>query len=269
MKAFKIRCSAIGHIMTEAKGAITDKQIARIDELQDKESLTSNQESELSQLIYKRDNPELSATCKQYCKDWLKSQIYGRRIEFTSKYTDKGIIMEDESIDFLSKMLNIGMLFKNTDHKEDDFMTGECDVEIPKNIDLICDVKNSWSWETFPFLEDEIPNKDYEWQGHGYMHLWEKNNYKLCYILSNTPVHLIEREARNYCFYNGYGEMDMGIYNEFHKKLTYDDVDDKYKIKIFEFKRDEKKIEAIKNRVIECRKYIEELKTKIKWQETE
>lgn len=263
MKQFKIRCSAIGKIMTEPKGAITEKQLIELDELQQKEKPTDKQIERLKELIDKRDNPELSATCKAYCEDWFKSQIYNRRIEFTSKYTDKGIIMEDESIDFLSKHLGIGMLFKNTEYLEDEFMTGECDIEIPKNIDLICDVKNSWSWETFPLLDVEIPNSDYEWQGQGYMNLWKKTNYKLCYILSNTPVHLIEREARNYCFYNGYESMDMEIYNEFYRKLTYEDIPDEYKIKIFDFKRDDLRIESVKKRVIQCREYIKTLESRL------
>ena len=245
--------------MTEHKGAITDKQLEEIKELQLKENPTYKQLDRLKLLEDKRDNPEMSETTKSYCKDWVKSQIYGRRLEFTSKYTDKGIIMEDNAIDFISDQLGIGMLFKSDDYLENDFMTGHTDITIPKNYDLVIDVKNSWSWETFPLLEKEIPNKNYWWQGQGYMCLTGKNNYKLIYVLSDTPQHLIERDARNYCFYNGYESMDIDIYNEFHKKLTYPDIEDKYKIKIYEFSIDEQAIKAIENRVIECRKYINEL----------
>lgn len=260
MNVFKIRCSSIGHIMTNAKGAITENQLNEIDELSNKEKITEKQQEKLNSLIYKRDNPELSDTAKTYCKSWLKSQLYDRRIEFTSKYTDKGLIMEDESIDFVAEQLKLGMLFKDDKYLEDDFMTGHMDISLP---DEVHDIKNSWSWETFPLLETEIPNHLYYWQLQGYMSLANKHKAKLIYVLSDTPQHLIEREARNYCFYNGYGDLDMEIYNEFHKKLTYQDVDPKFKIKIFEIERNDSDIQKIKDRVIECRNYIEMLNTLI------
>lgn len=259
MKVFKIRCSAIGHIMTEPKSAITENQLNQIKELEQKKNRTEKQEEKLKELIERRDNKELSQTAKSYCEDWLKSQIYGRKLEFTNKYTEKGIIMEDESIDFISKMLDYGQLFKNTVRHENNYMTGETDIEIPKNHDLVMDVKNSWSWETFPLFEKEIPNKNYWWQGQGYMELTGRKHYKLIYVLSDTPDHIIRREASNYSFYNGYGDLDPEIYLQFHKKLTYKDVEDKLKIKIFDFDRDEEAIIKINERVMMCRKYINEL----------
>ena len=261
MKVFKIRASACGQIMTEAKGAITENQLKEIDFLEAKEKLTDKQKEKLQGLIYKKNNPELSETAKTYCKSWVKSQVYNRRLEFTSKYTEKGLIMEDSAIEFISKQLNTGLLFKSEEQLENEFMTGCTDISI-KDYDF--DAKNSWSWETFPLLEDEIPDKYYYYQGQVYMCLTGKKHYKLIYCLSDTPIHLIEREARNYCFYNGYGEMDMEIYNEFHRKLTYQDIPDKLKIKIFEFDRDESVIEKIKERVLMCRKYIDDLNKKIK-----
>jgi hypothetical protein len=95
------------------------------------------------------------------------------------------------------------------------------------------------------------------------MNLTDKKHAKLIYCLSDTPQHLIEREARNYCYYNGYGDFEMDIYNDFHKKLTYNDVPNNLKIKIFEIDRNDKDIQLIKDRVIECRRYIEELKKEL------
>lgn len=261
---FKIRCSAIGIIMTDHKNKITSNQLKEIDQLCKKDKLTEKQQLRLGDLIYKRDNMELSQTTKSYCEDWLKSKIYNRKLEFTSKYTDKGIIMEDESIDFLSEKLGLGMLFKNEKYYENDYMIGTDDIEIP---DLIIDTKNSWSWETFPYFDKKIPNSNYEWQLQGYMELTGKRKAKLIYVLSNTPQHLIEREARNYCYYNGYDQMDMEIYNKFHEKLTYDDLPDELKIKIYNIDYDPEMIKKIKLRVNECREYINLLikENNIKW----
>lgn len=230
MNPFKIRCSAIGHIMTEPK------------------------------LKADKEAGNLGRTAKGYCEDWLKGQLYNRKLEFTSKYTDKGIIMEDAAIDFISDQLGIGLLFKDDQYLENDYMNGHMDISLP---DCVIDVKNSWSWETFPLFSKGIPNDNYYWQLQGYMELSGKTKAKLIYVLSDTPVHLIEREARNYCFYNGYGEMDLEIYNEFYKKLTYADVDNKLKIKIFEFEKDADAIAKIKSQVEKCRNYIEILKSNL------
>ena len=92
---------------------------------------TEKQTQRINDLIYKRDNPELSETVKSYCEDWLKSQLYNRKLEFTSKYTEKGLIVEDNSIDFISEKLGLGLLFKNEKYYENDYLTGTDDIEIP------------------------------------------------------------------------------------------------------------------------------------------
>lgn len=221
MKEFKIRCSAIGKIMTNPRG---------------------NKEG-------------LSETTKSYCDMWLKEQLYNRKYEFTSKYTDKGIIVEDNSIDFIAHMMGFGFLIKNETFFEDEYMTGTPDL-LPVGHDLVIDVKNSWSWETFPLLEEELPNKDYYGQLQGYMNLTTRKRAKLLYILSDTPEHLIEREARRWCYTNGYDELDMDIYEKYMGEMTYPDVEDALKIKSFDVPRSDDYIAAIKDRVMECREYI-------------
>ena len=220
---FKIRCSAIGQIMTDPKTKAA------------------------------KEAGELSATAQTYCENWLKSKLYNRSLEFTNKYTEKGLIMEDSSIDFIAEKLGTGMLFKDEEFLENDYMQGHMDVSLP---DVVIDAKNSWSWETFPTFETKIPTPAYYWQLQGYMELAQKKVAKLIYVLSDTPQHLIEREARNYCFYNGYGELDIEIYNQFVTKLTYPDVPDSLKIKIFEIEKNDADIFRIKMQVEKCREYI-------------
>jgi len=253
---FKIRASGCGHITAGTIG-LTGKQTIELEGLEVKEKRTDKQTEKMDSLIHKRDNPKLPQGAKTFCKDWLKEQIYNRRKEFSNKYTEKGHITEDNSIDFIADHLDYGMLMKNEERKESEFMTGECDVVQP---DHIIDVKNSWSWDTFPLLETEIPNMDYYWQGQVYMHLWDKPKYKLIYVLSDTPIHLIEKEAYWWCKNNGYEELEMSIYDKFIAKMTYPDIPNEHKIKVYEFDRNEKDIEEIIKRVKLCREYIDELK---------
>jgi len=226
MKQFKIRSSATGCIMSEPRSK------------KDKESGL------------------LSKTSQSYCKDWLKEQIYGRQKDFTSKYTDKGNIMEDNSIDFIAEQLGLGFIIKNEQHFENEYITGTPDIITQ---DLIIDVKNSWDCFTFPLFEQNISNKNYYYQLQSYMELTGKNNAKLIYVLSNTPDYLIDREAYYWCRNNGFDELDQDILNKFYDKMTYDNINNKYKIKIFNIEKDTEVINNIYSQVKKCRAYINTL----------
>lgn len=222
IKQFKIRCSGIGNIMSNPRNK-TDI---------------------------------LSETTKKYCKDWLKGQVYGRIKEVKSKYIDKGIIMEDNSIDFLSEMLDFGLMIKNIDFFENDFLIGTPDIITNTHI---IDVKNSWDCFTFPLFDSEIENRDYYYQLQGYMELTGRKKAILAYVISDTPDHLIEREAKWYCINNGFETLDIDIYNDFHKKMNYSDINPLLKIKTFEIDYNIETIEQIKLRVLQCQDYINDL----------
>jgi len=217
MKQFKIRCSAIGKIMVNAR------------------------------------SPGLSKTCQSYLDGWIKEQLYNRRKIITTKYMDKGNIMEDDAIDLLADHIGAGMMIKNEESYEDDYMTGTPDLVLP---DCIPDVKSSWDFTTFPLLADQLPNKDYYWQLQGYMALCDKPRGMIAYCLLDPPPHLIEREATSYCYQNGYGGLDDQVLQDFTERMTYWAIPDKYRIKIFNVDRSDQDIEAIRVRVGECNEYI-------------
>ncbi len=198
----------------------------------------------------------LGQTGLTYCETWLKEQLYSRKKEFSNKYTQKGNIVEDNSLDYIAEQLGFGMLLKNERHYENEFMTGTPDVVL-KN--LIIDVKNSWDAFTFPLFSDEVPNDSYYYQAQCYMELTGIDHFKLVYVLSDTPDHLIFREAKKYCYENGFDELDQDIYDEFFNKMTYSDVPDSLKIKVFDIEKNETVIELIKQRVIECRQHISKI----------
>lgn len=197
---------------------------------------------------------KLSKTGMSYCDQWLKEQIYDRKYEFTSKYTQKGTIMEDEAIDFASEFLGYGFLMKNDKRFSNKFMEGEPDVLPP---DEVWDIKNSWDCFTFPLLlsNDDI-NHDYWWQLQGYMSLTDRKKAKLIYTLLNTPQHLIEKAAYYYAKDNGYEDVDVKLFNEFETKMTYDNIPNKHRIKVFHVERNDEQIKEIENMVMECREYI-------------
>ena len=202
----------------------------------------------------------LGKTGETYCKKWLKEQLYSRHKEFTSKYTDKGLIVEDNSLDYIAKVLDYGMLIKNEKFFEDDYFTGTPDIILK---DHLIDVKNSWDCFTFPLFETE-PAREYYLQGQIYMHLTGIKRYKLIYVLSDTPESIILKDAYWYCKNNGYDELDEDIYNQFVAKMTYPNIVDGLKYKVFEFGYDESEIVKLRERVLECRKITSGLITTLK-----
>lgn len=258
MKEFKIRCSAIGKIMAGQIG-LTDAQEIEYNMLSTKEKPTDIQRAKLVNLMMKKANPELPQTAKSYCEDWLKEQLYGKRKEFQSKYTQKGLIMEDEGIDLLGRALNREGITKNEQHYSNEFMEGTPDVNL---FDTIIDNKCSWDCFTFPLFGNEVPNTDYWWQGQGYMHLTGAERYILGYTLVDTPIHIITKQA--YCYASDNGLDVDDVLPEFIEKMTYTNIPDNLRVKLFEFAYDPEAIKRIEERVKLCRIYIESIKSQIK-----
>lgn len=216
---FKVHCSSIGKIMTNPR----------------------------------TKSEKLSKTCISHLEEWMKEQLYDRRINFRSKYTNKGNECEDASIEFASDYYGWGMVSKNTVTKEDDFIIGTCDVELS---DTIVDIKNSWSQKTFPLFDTEIPADGYGWQGLGYLALYGKKRFQLTYTLMDAPGHLVEREARARAWDLGMEDVEAELYDEVLSEMTYSNLPDVIRIKSFYIDYDQDKVDAIKARVIECREYI-------------
>lgn len=273
---FKIRCSAGGQIMTEprAKSPMQnyldestriEKAAAKWGAMRDKNTKTAVElegninrwEQALDKLKKHKDDVLLSQTCMTYLKTWAKEQLYDRRKEITSKFLTKGILQEDLGVDMIKDHLELGMLIVNEEEFNNDFMTGTPDLILP---DMIIDDKNSWDIFTFPLFETEIPDKDYYWQLQGYMKLMDKPKAKLIYTLTDMPRHLIESEAQRYCYQFGH-EFTENIFSRFEKLYTYPDIPADLKIKVFDIDRNDSDIEAMEQRVKDCREYIKTLKS--------
>ncbi|MGH1470122.1 MAG: hypothetical protein ACRBCS_02955 [Cellvibrionaceae bacterium] len=140
----------------------------------------------------KSKKPEdLSAGAITYCKQLAKEFVYSYQKEINSKYLDKGIICEDQSIELYNDVFFTSHI-KNTERKETDYLTGECDIN---GKDRIIDIKTAWSLDTFPAFKEDVHSSDYEWQGRAYMKLWDKDLFELAYCLVSTPDDLTGYES--------------------------------------------------------------------------
>ena len=82
----------------------------------------------------------LSQTAKSYIQEVVLQHKYGIYKEFNSRYTDKGHQTENEAIQLVSDILDIGFLYKNEEKFANDFIKGTPDLITN---DLIIDTKVS------------------------------------------------------------------------------------------------------------------------------
>lgn len=218
----KIRCSAIGKIMA-----------------------TPRSKGEL-----------LSQTAKSYIHELVLEEKYGIRKEFSSRYTDKGNAVEDESINLVNEVLVVSFIYKNDEFFENDWVKGTPDVNTDE---VLLDVKSSWDATTFPFFETEIPNKDYFYQLQGYMWLTGKQQSMLCYCLVDTPIDMVEDEVRRAHWKLHKLEEDLDLRDEIQRKHQFSSIPKNRRVKVFYVQKDEAVIEQIKLKIELCREYYNAL----------
>lgn len=232
------RCSSLGHIMTGAR----DK------------------------------SDPLGESCKTHLVDVFVSQKYGRQTEIINKYVEKGLAVEEDSITLYSR-INKTMFFKNDQRLTNSYIQGEPDLFIGKEIrrsHTIIDVKSSWDLFTFNRVRTKPLNKLYYWQGQGYMALTGARNYRVAYCLINTPEIMIQDEVRKMMWKMAVTTEDNPIFQEgreeLEKSMRYDDIPMNERIIEFNFERNDRDIEALYNKILLCREYLNEINKNIKYQ---
>jgi hypothetical protein len=202
----------------------------------------------------------LSQTAKSYIEDLFNELEFGYRKEFSSRYTDKGLEMEDEAIQFASEQFDWEFVVKNTERFTNDYITGEPDINTDS---LLADIKCSWSLDTYPMFEADLKNKDYYWQLQGYMWLTGKTEAELVYCLMNTPLQIVEDEVRRAHWKAGLIDEDIDLRHEVQTKHNYDNIPSKLRVKRYIVERDDKAIEKIIEKVEIAREYYKMLKALI------
>ena len=260
---YKFRCSSLGKLMTGVKPNLTDKQSELLETLIAKQrggNITDKQIITLGQLIEKRDQrPTLSATTKNYLEQLHKEEVFGKREELRSKYLDKGIQVEEQSITLYSELTDT-LFIKNKDRKSNAFITGEPDNTQGK----IRDIKSSWSLSTFPMHDDRLTNIDYWWQLQGYMELFDLEDSELIYCLVDTPEELINDEMRRVGWKSGFtADIPDDLEAEIRSNMTFSDIPAALRVKVFPVQRDRLAMRQLEEQVIRCRAYMNNLSVKL------
>jgi hypothetical protein len=205
----KIRASALGELMTDAK--------------------------EKGEALSKGAKTALEKMAKEY--------VYGFNEVVTGKYMDKGLIVENQSIE-LYNSVHFTDYKKNTERRTNDWITGECDIYVPGK--KIIDIKSSWSLATFPATAAAGMDKGYEWQGRAYMMLWDVDQFEIAYCMVSTPDELIKFEQ---------------------EELHYvDHIDEALRVTVVPYERDKALEDKIKFKVEAARAYLLETVERIREQ---
>lgn len=175
----------------------------------------------------------LSVGAKTAIAKQAKEFVYGFDERFSSKYTEKGLLVEDRSIELLNSVM-FSNYKKNTERKTNEWITGEADIV---TADQIIDIKSSWSLATFPALAADGENKTYEWQLRAYMMLWDLDSAQIAYCLVNTPDHLV-------------GFEDKALHQVEH-------IAPELRVTLLNYKRDKALEDKIKFKVDEARKFYD------------
>jgi hypothetical protein len=198
----------------------------------------------------------LSQTAKTYVEELAKEHLFGIKKVFKSRYTDKGNEVEEKAIELTEEVLGFEFLTKNEDYYQNDYIKGTPDIITTS---LVIDVKSSWSGDTFPFFETELPNKDYYYQVIGYMWLTGKKNALISYCLINTPEEIVNDEIRR----TAWGKYEIEPSEETIRDVvalhSFDHIPKERRVKAFHVEYNEGVVNEMKTRIEHCRTYFNEL----------
>lgn len=187
----------------------------------------------------KKRGEVLSEGAKTYLKLLAKQLMYGFEVDIDVKVMRKGIMCEQDSIDLLNTVL-FKRYTKNATRIETDLMSGECDIITPH---YIRDIKTSWSLATFPAVQEDAHDKDYEYQGRAYMHLYDRQLFNLDFCMVSTPEELCRYEQQ-----------------ELHQV---DHIDPRLRVTTVSYERDLEIEERMLEKCKAAQKYIQEITWRI------
>lgn len=235
MTPFKFRASSLGDIMGDAQSIDPQYLTEELATISRKTKKTDEEKAMLEPLKVK----SLSAGAKTTVEKMAKELIYGFTETVTSKYTEKGLMVEDDSITLYNSVFFTSHR-KNTERKTNQWITGECDIATPRKI---IDIKSSWSLLTFPATSSSGHDTGYEWQLRAYMWLWDVPEAEIAYCLVNTPDELI-----------GYEPAELHYVDQIPEVLRVTRV---------QYQRDEALEDRIKVKVEAANRYLEFIANKI------
>ncbi len=225
-----------------------------------------------------RENGELSESTKTHLVDVFVSAKYGRNTDIQSRATNKGLMVEEDSITSYSRQSK-RFLKKNEIKFSNKYICGTPDLFASEDMSTlhfeeisgvwqykglqeleVIDVKSSWDIYTFFRSANSTLNKRYYWQLQSYMALTGAKKATLAYCLINTPDALINDEKRKLMWkMNVISDTNpeyMVAGEELDRLMTYDDIPLSEKVFTINIERNDEDILRLYKKIEKCREYM-------------
>lgn len=203
-------------------------------------------------------------TCMARIMEKYIQIMYGRSKELQSKFLEKGIAVEEDSITLLSRVKK-KFYKKNEENLTNDYVSGTPDLFEGEKIlsaTHIVDIKSSWNIFTFFNSKVKPLDKSYYWQMQGYMWLTGAKTATVSFCLVDTPQSLIFSDQQKLLYSTGVdseNQMYIDACHEIEQNMTFADIPLKERVFEFSFERNEADIERLKERIDKCRKKLNEM----------
>lgn len=250
---WKPRASQFGYLMTSLPEPFTDADEAKLKALHHEKltginengnknkGWTDTKQAELDKYLKKKEaKDELPDGAITKLEEIFQDIFWKQKKTLSNKYLEKGIIVEEDSLDLLSDidgLDDVSRYWKNDEQIENDYLQG-CPDNIEKRVR---DAKSNYNY--FTFLAAEMVDV-YKWQIKGYIWILisigrdVERTGELCYCFVNTPAHRIESERKTIWYAMGSPQLsendDNTVYNnyvEIVKKLERSHIADIVKFK--------------------------------------
>lgn len=275
----KLNPSMLGAVMSEPKGALTDKMFDKLEYLKYKPERTPAQELERIELQFRMDNYDptaLSKGCMMYLVFLYQHLKYGAQFNIKGKkkgssFTPfiKGSKTEKSAFELIKRVTGHN-LYRPKARISNDYLRGQIDVADAKDIkdaSKIIDIKNPFS--QFNFMKivgtKEIPRSD-NFQVQGYLSIAEKDYGEVYYCLSDFTDDVIEEQRiqmmKIICPDGIITEQFEEQWAMAENSMRFGHIPDEERVIVFKVERDSKIIGKINEKVEFCREWMAEFESK-------
>jgi len=273
----KLNCSQLGVVMSEPKGALTDKMFDRLEYLKVKENRTPSQELERIELqfrMYNYDPTALSLSCSMYLMFIYQYLKYGKQVYHMKKSKRqmtqliRGTKMEKTSFEIIKRVTGQN-LYRIKSQLSNDYLKGQMDAvngsTIKKSTKVI-DIKTSYT--QFEFMKCVLSDvkRAHSFQMQGYLALTGKEYGEIYHVLPDFTEDVIqEHKEKMFELLCPDGVVTTHFKQEWQQaedSMRFSHIPDEERIIYYPVERDEKIIGKIYEKVEFCREWLSKFEIK-------
>ncbi len=273
----KLICTQLGTIMSEPKGALTDKMFTRLEYLKSRPSLTEPMNLERIELQFRMDNYDptaLSKGCMNYLMFIYQYLKYGKQVYHIKKSKrqitamNRGSKMEKTSFEIIKRVTGQN-LYRHKTKLSNDFLKGQLDVidgATMKKATKVIDVKTSYSQFDFMKCINSDLLRAYNFQMQGYFALTGKDYGEVYHVLPDFTEDVIqEHKDKMMELLCPDGVVTPEFLEEWQyaeDNMRFSHIPDEDRLIMYPVERDEKIIGKIYEKVEFCREWLAKFEEK-------